>query len=87
MRSVNKIMLIGRLGKDPEVRYFDSGIALTTFTLATGETTIDKNTNEKREETQWHNIVLWRRLAEVAEKIPQKRETYLYRRQINPPQL
>ena len=72
MRSINKVILIGRLGKDPEVHYLDNNVPLAKFTLATGETYVDRNTNEKREETQWHNVILWRGLAEVAEKYLKK---------------
>ena len=70
--SVNKVILIGNLGKDPEVRYLDSGVAVANFPIATSEVFKDKNTGEKREVTDWHNIVLWRGLAEVAEKYLRK---------------
>ena len=60
--SVNKVILIGNLGKDPEVRYLESGIPVANFPIATSETFKDKNTGEKREVTDWHNIVLWHRL-------------------------
>ena len=72
MRNVNKVILIGHLGKDPEIHYLDNNIPLAKFTLATGETYMDRKTNERREETQWHNIILWRGLAEVAEKYLKK---------------
>lgn len=65
--SVNKVILIGNLGKDPEVRYLESGVPVANFSIATSETFTDKNTGEKREVTDWHNIVLWRGLAKVAE--------------------
>ena len=68
MSSVNKVILLGNLGKDPEVKYLEGGIATAKFSLATGETWKDKTTGEKKERTEWHNIVLWRGLAEVAEK-------------------
>ncbi len=68
MSGVNKVILVGRLGKDPEVRNLDSGIAVANFTMATSETYRDKTTNEKKEVTEWHNIVLWRGLAEIAQK-------------------
>ena len=67
MPGVNKVILIGNLGKDPEVRYLEGGIAVANFPIATTETFRDKNGN-KNEQTEWHQIVLWRRLAEVAEK-------------------
>ena len=67
MAGVNKVILIGNLGKDPEVRYLDSGVAVANFSLATTESY--KNKEGKRvSQTEWHNVVLWRGLAEVAEK-------------------
>jgi len=63
--SVNKVILIGRLGKDPETRYMTNGEAVTNATLATSETWKDK-AGEKQEKTEWHNLVFYRRLAEVA---------------------
>lgn len=65
--SVNKVILIGNLGKDPELRYLENGVAVARFSIATSETYTDKSTGEKREITDWHNIVLWRGLAKVAE--------------------
>lgn len=70
--SVNKVILIGNLGKDPEVRYLESGTALATFPIATNENYKDRNTGEKKTDTQWHNIVMWRALAEIAEKYLKK---------------
>jgi len=63
--SVNKVILIGRLGKDPETRYMTSGDAVTNCTLATSENWKDKS-GEKQEKTEWHNLVFYRRLAEIA---------------------
>ncbi len=63
--SVNKVILVGRLGKDPETRYMTSGEAVTNATLATSENWKDKN-GEKQERTEWHNLVFYRRLAEIA---------------------
>jgi single-strand DNA-binding protein len=71
MPGVNKVILIGNLGKDPEVRYLEGGIAVANFPIATTESFRDKNGN-KNEQTEWHQIVLWRRLAEVAEKYLRK---------------
>jgi single-strand DNA-binding protein len=68
MSGVNKVILVGRLGKDPEVRNLDSGVAVANFTIATSESYKDKTTGEKKEITEWHNIVLWRGLAEVAQR-------------------
>lgn len=64
---MNKVILIGRVGKDPEVRRLDSGATVATFSLATSKKWTDKAGN-KQEKTEWHNIVCWRTLAEVAEK-------------------
>lgn len=68
MSGVNKVILVGRLGKDPEVRNLDSGVAVANFTIATSESYKDKTTGERKEITEWHNIVLWRGLAEVAQR-------------------
>jgi len=70
--SVNKVILIGNLGKDPEVRYLDNGTAVARFPIATSESYTDKTTGEKREITDWHNIVAWRGLATIAEKYLKK---------------
>ena len=67
MAGVNKVILIGNLGRDPEVRYLDSGVAVANFSLATTENYKNKE-GERVSQTEWHNIVLWRGLAEVAEK-------------------
>ena len=63
---LNKVMLIGRLGADPEIRYLPSGAAVTTIRLATSRRWKDKQTNENREETEWHRVVFFGRLAEIA---------------------
>ena len=70
--SLNKVMLIGNLGKDPEVRYLEGGTAVANFPIATSESYKDKNSGERITNTEWHNIVLWRGLAEVAEKYLKK---------------
>lgn len=62
------MILIGRLGKDPEVRNLDNGVAVANFTMATSESYKDRTTGEKKEITEWHNIVLWRGLAEISQK-------------------
>jgi len=67
MAGVNKVILVGNLGKDPEVRYLDNGVAVANFSLATTESYKNKE-GERVSQTEWHNIVLWRGLAEVAEK-------------------
>ena len=68
MSGVNKVILIGRLGKDPEVRNLENGATVANFSIATSEVYKDKTTGERKETTEWHNIVLWRNLAEVAQK-------------------
>lgn len=71
--SLNKVMLIGNVGKEPEVRYLDSGVAVATFSLATTERGYTlQNGTQVPDRTEWHNIVLWRGLAEVAEKYVHK---------------
>ena len=65
-RGVNKVILIGNLGQDPEVRYMPSGGAVTNITLATSETWRDKQTGEQKERTEWHRVVFMGKLAEVA---------------------
>ncbi|MES0872784.1 single-stranded DNA-binding protein [Sinimarinibacterium thermocellulolyticum] len=65
-RGVNKVILIGNLGKDPEVRYFPNGDAVCNVTLATTESWTDKQSGEKKEMTEWHNVVFRRKLAEIA---------------------
>lgn len=75
--SVNKVILVGNVGKDPEIRHLDSGVAVANFPLATSETYTAKN-GEKVTTTEWHNIVLWRGLADVAEKYVTKgRQLYI----------
>lgn len=66
MASLNKVILIGNLGRDPETRYAPSGDAICNITVATTETWKDKSTNEKREATEWHRVVFFGRLAEIA---------------------
>ena len=65
-RGINKVILIGNLGKDPDVRYMPSGSAVTNVTVATSENWKDKQTGEKQERTEWHNVVFFNRLAEIA---------------------
>ena len=66
MASLNKVQIIGRLGKDPELKYFPNGDAICNLTVATSETWKDKTTGEKKEATEWHKVVLERKLAEIA---------------------
>lgn len=72
MAGVNKVILLGNLGKDPEVRYLEGGIAVANFTLATSETYKDRTSGERKSITEWHNVVVWRGLAEIAEKYLKK---------------
>lgn len=66
MRGVNKVILVGHLGKDPEVRYMPSGSAVANVTLATSESWKDKQSGDKQERTEWHNVVFFGKLAEIA---------------------
>ncbi len=65
-RGINKVIVLGNLGKDPEVRYMPSGGAVTNITIATSETWKDKDTGEQKEQTEWHRIVFFNKLAEIA---------------------
>jgi single-strand DNA-binding protein len=76
MAGVNKVILIGNLGRDPEIRTLENGAKVASFSIATTETFKDKDGNRK-EQTEWHNIVMWRGLADVAEKYL-KKGTQLY---------
>jgi single-strand DNA-binding protein len=69
--SINKVILVGNVGKDPVIRYFDKGVAKASFPLATSETYTNQQ-GETITSTEWHNIILWRALAEVAEKTVKK---------------
>lgn len=72
MSGVNKVILVGRLGKDPDVRHLESGASVANFPIATSEVYRDRVTGERREQTEWHNIAIWRGLADVAEKYLKK---------------
>lgn len=72
MAGVNKVILVGNLGKDPEVRHLESGAVVANFPLATSETYKDRKTGQRITQTEWHNVVIWRGLAEVAEKYLKK---------------
>lgn len=74
MSGVNKVILVGRPGKNPEIKNIEGGAKVALFSLATSETWKDKHTGEKKELTEWHNIVLWNGLAETAEKYLHKGE-------------
>ena len=72
MAGINKAILVGNLGKDPEMRYTPNGVAVCSFPMATSETYKDRNTGERVTQTEWHNIVIWRGMAETAEKYLRK---------------
>ncbi len=72
MAGINKVILVGNLGKDPEVRYLEGGTAVANFPIATSENYTDRSSGEKKTITEWHNVVLWRGLAEIAEKYLKK---------------
>ena len=71
MSGVNKVILVGHVGKDPEVRYLEGGVAVARFPLATSESYKNKN-GEKVEQTEWHNVTVWRQLAEIVDKYVKK---------------
>lgn len=78
MAGINKVILVGNLGRDPEVRTLESGAKVARFTLATTETYKDRATGERKDTTEWHNIVCWRNLADIAEKYLTKgRQVYV----------
>jgi len=72
MAGVNKVILVGNLGRDPEIRTLESGVKVARFSVATTESYNDRNTGQRVDQTEWHNIVLWRGLAEIAEKYLRK---------------
>ncbi|QOW47592.1 MULTISPECIES: single-stranded DNA-binding protein [Acinetobacter] len=72
MRGVNKVILVGTLGRDPETKTFPNGGSLTQFSIATSESWTDKNTGERKEQTEWHRIVLHNRLGEIAQQYLRK---------------
>ncbi|OTG84988.1 single-stranded DNA-binding protein [Acinetobacter sp. ANC 4648] len=72
MRGVNKVILVGTLGKDPETKTFPNGGSLTQFSIATSESWTDKNSGERKEQTEWHRIVLNNRLGEIAQQYLRK---------------
>jgi single-strand DNA-binding protein len=78
MAGVNKVILLGNLGKDPEIKFLEGGITVASFSVATSEHYKDKNTGEKREQTEWHNIVCWRNLAESIQKSELKKGDRIY---------
>jgi len=78
MAGINKVILIGRLGSDPELRYTSDGTAVTNFRIATSDEWTDRVTGEKRERTEWHRIVAWRKTAELCgEYLTKGRQVYI----------
>ena len=78
MAGINKVIIVGRLGRDPEMRYTPDGTAVANFSVATSEEWKDKNTGEKKERTEWHRIVAWRRLGEICgEYLSKGRQVYV----------
>ncbi len=78
MAGINKAIIIGRLGRDPEMRYTPDGTAVANFSVATSEEWKDKNTGEKKERTEWHRVVAWRRLGEICgEYLSKGRQVYV----------
>lgn len=76
--SINKVTLIGNLGKDPELRYTPNGTPVTNFSIATSDNWTDKTSGEKKSKTEWHRIVVWRKLAEIcAEYLSKGRQVYI----------
>ena len=72
MASVNKVILVGNLGRDPEIKYTQSNVPVANFSIATSESWKDKNSGEWQEKTEWHRVVAWRHLAERAERYLKK---------------
>lgn len=71
-RGINKVILIGNLGRDPEIRYTPDGVAIANVTIATTDSWNDRNTGERQERTEWHRVVFFRRLAEIVEQYVKK---------------
>ena len=82
MAGVNKVILVGNLGKDPEIRHLDNGVAVANFSLATTESYTNKQ-GERVNQTEWHNVVLWRGLADIAEKYLKKGNSVYIEGKIN----
>jgi len=78
MTGINKVILIGRLGNDPEVRYTPDGTAVANFNIATSDEWTDKGSGERKERTEWHRVVAWRRLGEICgEYLSKGRQVYV----------
>jgi len=78
MSGINKVIIVGRLGQDPEIRYTPNGQAVANFSVATSEVWLDKQNGEKQERTEWHRIVVWGKLAELCRDYLKKgKQVYL----------
>ena len=87
MASINKVIIIGNLGRDPEVRYTPNGAAICNVSIATTRNWKDKSSGEKVEETEWHRVVFYDRLAEIAGEYLKKRSAGVCRRSTEDPQV
>ena len=76
-RGVNKVILVGNLGRDPETRYAQNGTAVTRFSVATSESWRDRTSGEQQERTEWHNVVCFARLAEIAGELRKGSKVYI----------
>ena len=86
-RGINKVILVGNLGNDPDVRYMPNGEAVANVSVATTESWKDKQTGEKQERTEWHRVVMFRRLGEIAGGYLKKGFPGVHRRQVADPQV
>ena len=78
-RGINKVILVGNLGQDPEVRYMPNGSAVANFSVATSESWKDKQTSEQKYRTEWHRVVVFGKLAEIAGEYVKKERRYIWR--------
>ena len=77
-RSINKVTLLGRLGRDPELKYTSAGTAYCRFSVATDDSWTDRSSGERQERTEWHNVVAWERLAEICgQYLAKGRQVYI----------
>lgn len=78
MGSVNKVILLGNLGKDPDIKHLGNDVTVASFSMATAESYRDKTSGERKEQTEWHNIVMWRNVAESVKKADLKKGDRVY---------
>ena len=81
---LNKVTLIGHLGRDPETRYMTNGDAVCNFSVATSESWTDRNSGQRQERTEWHNIIMYRKLAEIAGQYLKKAAKCIWKAKSNP---